>query len=163
RWKTETVSRKDAKQTKEFWLSDLCALAPLRDGFSFFHSFAGPSAQWTAKPPYPNRLFDTDSAAPPFQRTITVFHQSASLGPDPGRARAPPLRGKVSPASRRSSALHPSRAAKIFATAGAASPSVQAFQLRPERRKRKSSTLRAISWRMAKSTSAASSIGHPGS
>jgi hypothetical protein len=34
-----TQRRKVAKQTKEFWLSDLCALAPLRDGFSFFHSF----------------------------------------------------------------------------------------------------------------------------
>jgi len=36
-----TQRRKVAKQTKEFWLSDLCAFAPLRDDFSFFHSFAG--------------------------------------------------------------------------------------------------------------------------
>ena len=36
-----TQRRKVAKQTKEFWLSDLCALAPLRDGFSFFHSVVG--------------------------------------------------------------------------------------------------------------------------
>jgi len=34
-----TQRRKVAKQTKEFLLSDLSALAPLRDGFSFFHSF----------------------------------------------------------------------------------------------------------------------------
>ena len=34
-----TQGRKVAKQTKEFLLSDLSALAPLRDGFSFFHSF----------------------------------------------------------------------------------------------------------------------------
>ena len=36
-----TRRRKVAKQTKEFLLSDLSALAPLRDGFSFFHSFDG--------------------------------------------------------------------------------------------------------------------------
>jgi len=45
-----TQRRKVAKQTKEFWLSDFCALAPLRDGFSFFHSFARLSAQQAAEP-----------------------------------------------------------------------------------------------------------------
>src|SRR5215472_15901023 len=48
-----TQSRKVAKQTKEFWLSDLCALAPLRDGFSFFHSFAGFPSQQAAEPHRP--------------------------------------------------------------------------------------------------------------
>jgi len=47
-----TQRRRVAKQTKEFWLSDLCALAPLRDGFSFFHSFAGfPQSGSTATAP----------------------------------------------------------------------------------------------------------------
>src|SRR5215470_6547455 len=45
--------RKVAKQTKEFWLSDLCALAPLRDGFSFSYSFAGFPSHQAAQPQRP--------------------------------------------------------------------------------------------------------------
>src|SRR5262249_11023501 len=51
-----TQRRKVAKQTKEFWLSDLCALAPLRDGFSFFHRFGGLPHSTRQKPHHPSRL-----------------------------------------------------------------------------------------------------------
>ena len=73
-------------------------------------------------------------------------------------------RAKESASAIRRSALHPRREAKISATRGTAPRSFQReSQPRPERRSRKSSTLTAISLRMANSTSAASSEGAPGS